>query len=103
MLEYLGFIATVVALFATMIALIATVMALVASAYFYFKSSRQLQDVMNVLASYLELTIKDKDVKPQRNKKGDVIGLSITIRPHSANIQSQSDQVILSTDGPRKP
>lgn len=65
------------------------VLALIASAVFYFKSTRQLRIAINVLAGYLEGTIKGADIRFNRNKKGDVVGLNITLHAEPGRIQVQ--------------
>ncbi len=75
---------------------IVAILALIASAIFYFKSARQLQkstrrlqNSMNVLGRYLKATIKNADVDLNINKEGDIVGLSITVHPEPINVHLQ--------------
>lgn len=67
-------------------ALIVSLMAIIIQVMFYAKSTKRLQGAVNVIGSYLEMCIKDADVKLSRNRNGDVVGVSITIHPQTANM-----------------
>jgi predicted ABC-type sugar transport system permease subunit len=74
---------------------IVAVLALAAAVVFYFKSTKQLKITINVLAGFLEGTIKGGDIKFNRNKKGDVVGLVITLHPDRGVQVQVSDEATL--------
>lgn len=105
MQEIAGMISLAASLILSALALIISLLALIASAYFYYgsarqlqKSTRQLQDSMNKLTRYLELTIKDANVKPIRNKDGDTTGFNITMHAESGNYAISGADATLTKD-----
>ena len=61
-------------------ALVVSIVAVIVSVVFYCKSAKALQHAIDVLAGYLEGTIKGGDITFNRNKKGHTIGFNITVR-----------------------
>ena len=105
MWEISGVISTAVGLMLSALALIISLLALIGSAIFYFKSAgqlrdstRRLQNAMNILVRYLELTMKDANIKPIRNEEGDATGFSITFPVESGSYQVQGSNATLTKD-----
>jgi len=84
------------------IGVIITIFALIAAVVFYCKSAKALKTATRVFAGYLEGTIKGGDIKFNRNKKGDVVGLDITLHP-DRGVQVQVGGVVTLTTGEKRP
>jgi|GEM_PF-7053787 len=79
-------------------ALAVSAAAIFCSIVFYYKSTRRLQNAVNVLGTYLEACMRDADVKLMRNNKADVVGISITLHAQPCHIQIKSDSAVLNVD-----
>ncbi|MCX7974073.1 MAG: hypothetical protein N3B16_06165 [Candidatus Aminicenantes bacterium] len=82
----------------SIVTILLSVIAIILSIIFYFKSTRRLQAAVNVIGTYLEQTIKDSDVRLHRNRKGDVIGIVITLHPQPGYMLSTGKSTTLQGD-----
>jgi len=83
-------------------ALVVSVVAVLVSIVFYCKSAKALQHAIDVLAGYLEGTIKGADITFNRNKKGHTIGLNVTVHLEPVQAKATVGGVVTVVEGDKK-